>query len=252
MDVPSQLYKYRSLRTKRDRQYTERILTHNEIYFAKYKEFNDPFDCNFHISFEGNIIAHKSKLRKLNPDLSEAELDIKTKNDLQPKNIRKREKKVHKNISQINRGFGIFSMSAKRDNLLMWSHYSDYHRGICLEFKVIDGKLFGCDLSKVNYQEQYPDLSIYDDIDLEWMKRYWTTKGCDWRYEEEWRILYRETGCKVFPAEELTGVILGTRISKKKRKLVLEWLSNRSCKVQLYQAHEYNDRFGLDISSVEY
>lgn len=167
MDVPSQLYKYRSLRNKRDRQYTERILTHNEIYFAKYTEFNDPFDCNFHISFKENIIAHKSKLRKLSPDLLEAELDIKTKNDLQPKNIRKREKKVHKDISQINMGFGIFSMSAKRDNLLMWSHYSDYHQGICLEFKVIDGKLFGCDVSKVNYQEQYPDLSIYDDIDLE-------------------------------------------------------------------------------------
>ena len=253
MDIPSHLYKYRSLRTKRDRQYTARILTHNEIYFAKYTEFNDPFDCNLHISAEGNINAHKTKLRELNPDLSEAELDIRTRNELEAKNIRKREKKIHKDISQINRVvLGIFSMSAKRDNILMWSHYSDCHRGICLEFEVTDGKLFGCDLSKVSYREQYPNLSVYDEIDLEWMKRFLTTKACDWRYEEEWRILYRETGRKVFPAEELTGVILGACISKKKRELVIEWLSNRTCKVQLYQAHECNDRFGLDITPVGY
>jgi hypothetical protein len=250
MNIPSHLYKYRSLRTKKDRQYTSHILTHNKIYFAKYTEFNDPFDCNFHISAEGNNIAHTTKLRELNPDLSEAELDIRARGDLQANNIRKREKIIHKDIRQINKGVGIFSISAKRDNLLMWSHYSDCHRGICLEFKVIDGKLFGCDLSKVSYQEQYPDLSIYDDLDLEWTKRYLTTKACDWSYEEEWRILYRETGCKVFPAKELTSVILGARIPKRDQKLVLEWLSNSICEVQLYQAHECDDRFGLNITPV--
>jgi len=248
MDIPSHLYKYRSLRTKRERQYTAQIFIHNEIYFAKCTDFNDPFDCNLHISVEGDVIAHKTKLRELNPDLSEAELDIKTRNELKEKNIRKREKKIYKDISQINKvNLGIFSISAKRDNILMWSHYSDCHRGICLEFEITDGKLFGCNLSKVSYREQYPSLSVYDEIDLEWMKRFLTTKACDWCYEEEWRILYRETGCKVFPAEELTGVILGARIPKKKRELVIEWISNRAHKVQLYQAHECFDRFGLDI-----
>lgn len=253
MDIPSYLYKYRSLRTIRDRQYTARILTHNEIYFAKYTEFNDPFDCNLYISARGNINVHKTKLRELNPDLSESELDIRTRNELEEKNIKKREKRIHKDIGQINKAdLGIFSTSSKRDNILMWSHYSDCHRGICLEFKVTDGKLFGCDLSRVIYQKQYPKISVYDEIDLEWMKRFLTTKASDWSYEDEWRILYRETGCKAFPPEELTGVILGAYISKKKRELVIEWLSNRNCKVQLYQAQKCIDRFGLDIIPVRY
>ena len=51
MNIPRHLYKYLSLSTKKDkegqktvREYTSRILAHNEIYFAKPSEFNDPFD----------------------------------------------------------------------------------------------------------------------------------------------------------------------------------------------------------------
>jgi len=248
MDIPNYyLYKYRSLRTKKDRQYTGRIFTHNEIYFAKFTEFNDPFDCNLHISVERNIVAHKAKLRELNPNLSDAELDVKTRKDFQPQKIRNREKSLCSAIRRINKIVGIFSLSEKSDDLLMWSHYADYHRGICLEFKVTNSKLFGCDLSKVHYQKQYPNLSVYDHIDLEWTKRYLTTKSDAWCYEKEWRILYRETGCQVFPAEELSGVILGARISEKNKKLVLEWLTKGKCEVQLYQSRECDDRFGVNI-----
>ena len=74
MTIPRHLYKYRSLSTKKDkedqktiREYTSRILTHNEIYFAKPSEFNDPFDCGFHISCEGDFQTHKNKLKELNP-----------------------------------------------------------------------------------------------------------------------------------------------------------------------------------------
>jgi hypothetical protein len=252
MNGPSHLYKYRSLRTNKEKQFTARIFTHNQIYFSKYTEFNDPFDCNFYISIIGNVITHKAKLQEINPGLSDAKLDINTRKDLKPKNLEKRKKSIQTAIRQINRGIGIFSMSARCDNLLMWSHYADCHRGICVEFKVTGGKLFGCDLCEVNYEEEYPKLSVYDDIDLEWTKRYLTTKACDWRYEQEWRIVYRETGCQVFPSEELTGAILGARISKKDKKLVLEWMSKSRSEVKLYQAREYDDKFGLDITPVEY
>jgi hypothetical protein len=249
VNIPSHLYKYRSLRTKKDREHTSRILTHNEIYFAKLKEFNDPFDCNFHISVDGDFITHKAKLIQLNPNMSEESIDIQTRKELQPENIKKREQTLNKDIRRINGNVGIFSMSAKRDNLLMWSHYADYHKGICLEFRTTGGKLFGCDLSKVDYQKQYPSFSVYDDINPDWMRKFLFTKSEDWKYEEEWRIIYRETGCQQFRPEdeELSGVILGARISKRSKELVLECLAQNNCKAKLYQARECKDRFALDI-----
>lgn len=251
MDVPIYLYKYRSLRTKKDEEHTSQILTHNEIYFAKCSEFNDPFDCRLHISFDANLPAYKAKLRQLNPDLSEAEIDKQTRKALQSENIKKQERKLNRDIYRISKNAGIFSVSAKRDNLLMWSHYADSHRGICIEFKTTDGKLFGCDLQHIDYDVNYPKLSIYDEPNVEFVKRCVGTKSSDWTYEEEWRIIYRETGCQRFPSEELSGVILGAHISKRNKELVYKWLSQNSCNAKLYEARECKDRFGLDITLIE-
>lgn len=235
MNIPLHLYKYRSLRTKKDREHTLRILTHNEIYFTKCKEFNDPFDCNLHISVDGDFNTHKAKLRQHKPDLSEKKLNLQTLKDLQPENIRKCELKVNNDIRRINENIGIFSMSAKRDNLLMWSHYADYHRGICIEFKTTGGKLFGCDILNIDYDDKYPKFNVYDDMDLERVRKYTCTKSLDWEYEEEWRILYKRTGCQFFLSEneELSGVILGAHISRRNKELVLKCLSENNCKEKL-------------------
>lgn len=239
------------MHTKKDREHTLRILTHNEIYFAKCTEFNDPFDCNLHISCEGDFTTHKEKLRKLNPDFSEAKLDIQTQKDLQQENIKKRERKVNNDIQRITENAGIFSMSVKRDNLLMWSHYADYHRGICIEFKTTNSKLFGCDLLKVDYVVNHPRFTIYDEADFEFVKKRVSTKSKDWEYEEEWRIIFRETGCQYFPSEELNGVILGAYISKRSKAMVLKCLSETNCTVKLYEAHKCKNRFGLDIIPIK-
>jgi hypothetical protein len=252
MNIPTYLYKYRSLKTKNDKLHTGRILTHNEIYFAKYTEFNDPFDCRLHVSAKVPFEVHKKKFRELNPDLSESKVDAQTRADLHPDSITKREKKIRADLHRINKKAGIFSMSAIRDNLLMWSHYADSHRGICLEFEVTNGKLFGCDLSEVIYQETYPKLTVCDEINFEFVKTYMTTKSFDWSHEKEWRIIIdKKTGCQVFPSDELSGVILGARISKSKKNQIEEWISKRNSKVQLYQARECTDRFGLDIIPVK-
>jgi hypothetical protein len=131
----------------------------------------------------------------------------------------------------------------------MWSHYADYHRGICVEFKTNNGKLFGCDLLPIDYDVNYPKFSIYDEPNVEFVKRHVSTKSSDWVYEEEWRIIYRETGCQCFlpENEDVSGVILGAHISKRNKELVLNWLSQNNCKAKLYEARECKNRFGLDI-----
>jgi len=250
MNIPRFLYKYQSLRTKSNREHTLRIITHNEIYFAKRKEFNDPFDCNFHISCDVDFNTYKTRLRQLNPNMSKEEIDRQTRKEIQTKIIKRRERKVNSDIRRITDKVGIFSMSAKRDDILMWSHYADHHKGICIEFKTTHGKLFGCDILNVEYDVKYPKFTVCDDANEEFVKRFARTKFSDWSHEEEWRIFYRETGCQIFPPEEISGVILGSRISKKNKEFVLKCLSKSNCKAKLYEAYECKDRFGLDITLI--
>ena len=72
--------------------------------------------------------------------------------------------------------------------LLLWSHYADKHKGICLGF----------DLKQNTFEEvEYVDKRLRPELDDEeqftlpepLQKRLHLLKASDWRYEEELRIL---------------------------------------------------------------
>ena len=68
----------------------------------------------------------------------------------------------------------VFCVSEVNDNILMWSHYAQYHRGVCIRLRVmpeVDNAL--CAAKKVIYTESPPsiprvfeNLSLDDWIDL--------------------------------------------------------------------------------------
>jgi hypothetical protein len=156
-------------------------------------------------------------------------------------------------IESINRNVGIFSMSARPDDLLMWSHYGDGHRGVCLVFTTADDKLFGCTLEQVRYQKEYPVFNAYEEVNRDYTRRYLTTKSDHWNYEEEWRILYYDNhGPRQFPAHELSGVIFGAKVSPADRKTLLGIIQKRNSHTTHYEARINSKRFGLDIVQLEY
>lgn len=90
--------------------------------------------------------------------------------------------------------------SRRNDNLLLWAHYADNHRGICLQYEFTDdtyrGQCFPVEYSPnqpiLEKVERYPagvsaaeTLSIHKDREA----RVFLTKSQDWSYEEEYRLL---------------------------------------------------------------
>ena len=65
-------------------------------------------------------------------------------------------------------------------NPLLWGHYADKHKGICLGFDVPDHHL-----SEVDYVRQR--FLAPEVIDEPFMKKLLLTKFEHWRYEEEYR-----------------------------------------------------------------
>ncbi len=83
----------------------------------------------------------------------------------------------------------IYCLTPKADNILMWSHYADNHRGICLEFSVPDNPLFS-KAAEVVYREAYPhwvpcDINDRPGLVMELI----LTKSRDWHYEQEYRLI---------------------------------------------------------------
>jgi Protein of unknown function (DUF2971) len=100
--------------------------------------------------------------------------------------------------AQIDRRYRINCLSARSDSQLMWGHYADHHRGVCLEFDVRTPD-FSLAI-QVDYNAAYPNFSLVDDSDLSPFH----TKSSDWAYEQEYRLIAQEESEALRPGTLMT------------------------------------------------
>ena len=207
------IYKYREFGN-----YTDQIILNSELFFATHNSFNDPFDCNLElkeikdytdIDFEEHCKLHKKNKQELLKGKTEEEY----KRDLREKMITWKAK------------VGILSMSKNKKNILMWSHYSNNHKGLCFGF---DTDLYNDEditKSNVSYSEddKYDLISFINTPDGD-AKRMFTTKSLHWKYEEEIRLLdlKKEYGAKKFKNECLKKLIFGYKADETNIKKTIQ------------------------------
>jgi len=147
---------------------------------------------------------------------------------------------------------GILSLTATPAHTLMWSHYADSHKGVCLEFCTSEGSFFSRAQS-VNYAQDFPHLEILrliNDADFREATPWILTKSSDWSYEREWRVLDFKNGpgVQVFTPECLSAVILGCLIPEVERDRVMSWVKNFPTPVRVLQAKMSGKSFHLQIA----
>jgi hypothetical protein len=80
----------------------------------------------------------------------------------------------------------IYCLTPVPDSTLMWSHYADNHKGICLEF-ALDHPVLGS-AQEVVYLTSYPKWAPHSFTERE-ARQVLLTKSDDWEYEREYRII---------------------------------------------------------------
>ncbi|HEX9883282.1 MAG TPA: DUF2971 domain-containing protein, partial [Desulfobaccales bacterium] len=143
--------------------------------------------------------------------------------------------------------------------ILMWSHYANGHRGVCLQFDPINDALlanrmlFGQAL-KVIYSEKRPVLNIIDIGKPKEYQKALLTKSNHWDYEKEWRIIKTEgeggPGVKYFHSSSLTGVIFGALITEEDKQKVMNWITRYPTKIALYEARINETMYQVDIEPI--
>ena len=255
---PTKFYRYRQI-VGESAKYLERTLCHNEIYFPAPITFNDPFDCLATFSYEGTddelINDYMRIARKHGPLVSEAELRLDAEQMLVDPSRNPRSATASNAIQDqyartVRSEIGVLCISEVCDDILMWSHYADFHRGICLEF---DGEaMFMQHANRVTYAKHRPKIDAYRDSNDTKLDKALLTKSDHWSYEREWRLIRYQGGPGVvaFRPENLTGVIFGVQAVPENVKLVTDWVNQRATRAKLYQACVNRHAYALDIVEV--
>jgi len=165
------------------------------------------------------------------------------------KNRRELERRYFERIED----FGLYCLSETCENILMWSHYADNHRGFCLEFggREPQSSPFQAVLP-IKYQEDRPIVDITvtaDDEDTPKIVQLGLlTKSLDWKYEKEWRAWDGERpGPRVLKAGSLSAVILGARITPEDREKLFYWVGQHRLPLEIREARLSSDHFRLKI-----
>jgi hypothetical protein len=128
----------------------------------------------------------------------------------------------------------------------MWSHYADYHRGICLEF---DGHgLLTQHALKVNYSHDRPLILRGDSNELK-LDKALLTKSSHWSYEKEWRLIQYTAGPGVvkFRPENLTGIVVGAEAPMSTLKFVRRLNAQRLAPLRLFKARISRETFSVEV-----
>lgn len=139
----------------------------------------------------------------------------------------------------LNNNVGILSLSEVPDHVVMWAHYADNHRGMALGFD--EKHAFFNHRRSQNDEFYYLRRVLYADVApapsmlaLEG-DAIFVTKGTQWTYEREWRMLAPLRNATrsltvagelvylyAFPPEALTTVVLGANATYTLEGLVQE------------------------------
>jgi hypothetical protein len=186
------LYKYRGVQNFR---FFIDIIMKNRLYAAKYVDLNDPMEGQYYYN-KGEL--DKSMLRKISSDKGELRL---------------------------------CSLSRKKDNELMWSHYSEGHRGVAIGLTVDSSKY---DIRPI----QYTGIHYLNggQIEQDTPREILSHKLNVWSYEEEERVFVTD---KFYVDIEVKELITGRAMSNQDYSFIKEVVEKVNPSIKIIRAQTF-------------
>lgn len=259
---PTHLYKYCDFSVN-----TLRMLTAAEVFYASPTVFNDLLDSSPAIEVDIDVSALERLLAKmvasrlplervrltidqhqyLATELGAPERDKAARNYY----IQRLADNVLHALRDEYARFGVLSLAGRWNCPLMWSHYANHHRGVCIEYCTTDADFER--LHPVNYSRS---RTIKASALVEWKLQRSTearrlieetlffAKAPQWRYEKEWRAIIERAGTAPTPAR-LTAVHFGLRCDASVVRAVVLMHRNKEAAPKFYAMHVRDNGFRL-------
>lgn len=243
------LYRYLSFPSedKEKQSWVADIFLKHQLFFPSRRLFNDPFDCVVPSLLDTpGVVVKRFAEQFVERKFPNASLEDKLANVSKLISVESLEG-LRLDVQKAVDAAGILCLSRPRDDILMWAHYADKHKGLCLEF---DGSA-NCNFFGEAQQVEYVNYRPWplDEEPERQMARAILTKSTHWAYEQEYRIIRPDRASNLvdFPETLLTGVIFGHLMPDNLRRIVMRWATEGRCRVAFFEARPRIGQFALDI-----
>lgn len=223
-------------------KYLRDIIKYHRLYVPRRGQLNDPFDCVVKLSTSDT----------------------------------KKEKEIQSRVDKQIRVLSFSGGDSALTNPLLWSHYADGHKGVCLKFDmniwhrsaianagyVLDSVQYSkkrtlVDLSVISSGQRLAGSAFTYELtadSTEPLERIAFRKHVSWCYEQEWRMICSQKNNKEkiylgFPPHALVSIIIGLRMSEQNRARIKTLISRYGCSTSVQEAKEDHEAFSLVIES---
>lgn len=191
--------------------------------------------------------------KKFEPGLSDIERKVEVDrimaDSMAPKNIQTTTDSIQIiHTTYLTQNIGVFCLTTKPDNLLMWAHYADSHKGVCLQFDGYSRPF--CNAQKVIYAAERLPINPYQDTKDDMLVKGLLTKSDHWRHEEEWRIWSKSEDLVTFRPSVVTGIIIGSLAPWSTVEWALKMARERKDSLQVYRAKVSGKKFELELRKI--
>jgi hypothetical protein len=221
----------------REIEYALQCIAFKQITFLHREKLNDPFDLyyRFETDFDEDYETLINYVKQHHANYFQEFKQILPKENWESALMG-----MEKYLMNVRNNIFIFSSSETsednhvRNNLYMWSHYGNGHRGVAIQFDTFllanavlqQQEKLGCpkmtinDLwSKINYHDDLPDITCehifqyvmnsYNNELRKIMDIRFSSKSIGWEMEKEWRLIWLndETKLKILRLNLLDGSV---------------------------------------------
>lgn len=236
------LYKYRPFN-----EHSLSIIKTRKVWFANPESFNDPFDCKIpldHMLTPDKAMAYGRKIGIPEEKLS---LVLTSTGEVQ-EGFKQKWKEILLKTDEELKDVGVFTLSELDNNILLWAHYADCHRGFCIEFeRNSNNELGNYERTRpVLYRSDYPIIDPTKGEEAFDLKLF--TKALDWAYEKEWRLVNDEGDTEESLTNvSMTAIIFGLRMPESHKEIIRK-LSSDITNMKYRQAAIVPGSFSLIIT----
>lgn len=221
------IYKYYKINT-----FLYDVLISNQLYFSTFNQFNDPYDC--YMTFFEKVTEEDFKVYLKGLKLSE---------EIVQKYLKAFSRKPDEFVKPfidaykgwINH-YGICCFTKGKENILLWSHYADSHKGVCLgfDYDLMIKKFTQYDDVEYSSEPFYFDLKNSETSVAKTILR----KSIDWKYEDEVRFVMERSKTIDFYQDALLEVNFGTRCPDRDKMNIQHLVSKMN-----YRNCQFNNAF---------
>lgn len=245
-------------------EYLIRELCNGKIYYSPPESFNDPLDCSPTIEQDVhyemlNELYHKIVSSQFGAEAAMQKIQaiacqLEQYDKPQPYRALREEcmyDDILESLKKYYCNYGVLSLTKKFDSPLMWSHYADQHRGLCIEYSVVDDS--GVTPLKVDYHapRSISARKIFDwiknnsdSVDNDITQRYFLSKAKEWEYENEWRCISTSKGVDWCPFK-ISSIFFGMRCDSSIVATIIKLMSSMENNISYFRMEPADGQFNL-------